>query len=78
MPSVLIQLFKSVIGFLAGAIGLWGSLPEPTRVIIALGLCMLLIFNGSRADRTGVSVTYFFGAFAVFAYIFRMGVHMMQ
>jgi hypothetical protein len=39
---------------------------------------MLLIFNGSRADRTGVSVTYFFGAFAVFAYIFRMGVHMMQ
>ena len=78
MPSVLIQLFKAVVAFFADAIGLWGSIPETTRVIIALGLCMLLIFNGSRADRTGVSVTYFFGAFAVFAYIFRMGVHMMQ
>ena len=78
MPSSLTQLLKAVVGFIGGAMGLWGSLPEPTKVIIALGLCMLLIFNGSRADRTGVSVTYFFGAFAVFAYIFRMGVHMMQ
>ena len=78
MPSFLVQIFKTLVSFLGGAMGLWGSLPETTRVIIALGLCMLLIFNGSRADRTGVSVTYFFGAFAVFAYIFRMGVHMMQ
>jgi hypothetical protein len=78
MPSFLIQLFKAVVAFFAGAFGLWGSLPEMTRVIIALGLCMFLILNGSRADRTGVSVTYFFGAFAVFAYIFRMGIHMMQ
>jgi hypothetical protein len=78
MPSFLIHLFTGVVGFIAGALGLWGSLPETTRVIIALGVCVLLILNGSRADRTGVSVTYFFSAFAVFAYIFRMGIHMMQ
>ena len=78
MASSLTQVLKAVVVFIGGAMGLWGSLPEATRVIIALGLCVLLIFNGSRADRTGVSVTYFFGAFAIFAYIFRMGVHMMQ
>jgi hypothetical protein len=78
MPSFLIQLIKAVVAFIVGAFGLWGSLPETTRVIIALGLCVFLIFNGSRADRTGVSVTYFFSAFAVFAYIFSMGIHMMQ
>jgi hypothetical protein len=78
MPSFLIQLFKAVVAFIAGAMGVWGSIPETTRVIIALGLCVLLIFSGSRAERTGVSVTYFFSAFAVFAYIFSMGIHMMQ
>lgn len=78
MPSFLIHVFTGVVGFIVGAFGLWGSLPETTRVIIALGVCVLLILNGSRADRTGVSVTYFFSAFAVFAYIFRMGIHMMQ
>jgi hypothetical protein len=72
------QFFKAVVAFIVGALGLWGSLPETTRVIMALGLCVLLIFSGSRADRTGVSVTYFFSAFAVFAYIFSMGIHMMQ
>jgi len=69
---------KAVAAFIAGAFGLWGSLPEMTRVLIALGLCVLLIFSGSRAERTGVSVTYFFSAFAVFAYIFRIGIHMLQ
>jgi hypothetical protein len=78
MPSSPAQLIRAVAAFIAGALGLWHSLPETTRVIIALGLCVFLIFNGSRADRTGVSVTYFFSAFAVFAYIFSMGVHMMQ
>jgi hypothetical protein len=78
MASSVIHLFKTVAAFIVGALGLWGSLPEMTRVLIALGLCVLLIINGSRADRTGVSVTYFFSAFAVFAYIFSMGIHMMQ
>jgi hypothetical protein len=78
MPSFFIQLFKAVVAVFAGVLGFWGSLPETTRVIMALGLCVLLIFSGSRADRTGVSVTYFFSAFAVFAYIFSMGIHMMQ
>lgn len=78
MPSSPTQLLKAVAAFIGGAFGLWGSLPETTRVIIALGLCVFLIFNGSKADRTGVSVTYFFSAFAVFAYIFRMGIHMIQ
>ncbi len=78
MASSVIHLFKAVAAFIVGALGLWGSLPEMTRVLIALGLCVLLIINGSRADRTGVSVTYFFSAFAVFAYIFSMGIHMMQ
>jgi hypothetical protein len=78
MPSFLIQFFKAVVAFIFGAFGVWGSIPETTRVIMALGLCVLLIFSGSRAERTGVSVTYFFSAFAVFAYIFSMGIHMMQ
>ena len=78
MLSFLIQLPRAVVAFIVGAFALWGSVPEMTRVIIALGLCVILILNGSRADRTGVSVTYFFSAFAVFAYIFSMGVHMMQ
>jgi hypothetical protein len=78
MPSFLIHLFKGVGAFIGGTLGLWSSLPETTRVILALGLCVFLIFNGSRAERTGVSVTYFFSAFAVFAYIFDMGIHMMQ
>lgn len=78
MPSSPVQLLKAAAAFIAHAFGLWGSLPETTRLLIALGLCVFLIINGSRADRTGVSVTYFFSAFAVFAYIFRMGIHMMQ
>lgn len=78
MPSSPTQLLKAVAAFIGGVFSLWGSLPETTRVLIALGLCVFLIFNGSKADRTGVSVTYFFSAFAVFAYIFSMGIHMMQ
>jgi len=78
MPSSPTQLLKALVAFIGGVFGLWGSLPETTRVLIALGLCVFLIFNGSKADRTGVSVTYFFSAFAVFAYIFSMGIRMMQ
>ena len=78
MPGFLIDLYRVVTLFLSNSVSLWGSLPEFTRVAIALVLCAFFIFNGSRSDRTGVSVTYFFCAFAAFAYIFRLGVHMMQ
>jgi hypothetical protein len=77
MPSFVITAYRLVLGFLVDSMRLWGSLTELTRIVIALAVCALFITAGARSERTGWSVACFFAAFAAFAYIFDVGIHMM-
>lgn len=60
------------------ALAHWDALSQATRIVVALGMVALTIYAASRSETSGMSMIFFFCAFAFFAYVVTMGYSILQ
>jgi hypothetical protein len=73
MPSFLIDFFGGLWDFGESLAAYWRSLPEATRMLIAMLGSGLAVYGGSKTDHNGWSMVLYFGAFGLFAYVVIAG-----
>jgi hypothetical protein len=56
----------------------WGSLPDVTRMAIALLAAGATVYAATKAEQSGWSAVLLFAAFGIFSYVVFVGYSMVQ
>lgn len=78
MPPVFSDAIEALYDTWGLILAYWGSLPETTRVLIALLTSGLLVYLATKAEETGWSALLFFAAFGTFTYVIFVGYSFLQ